>query len=312
MLIPEYMSDHGSFEDYPIIASLREHGLFRIIRPEESIGKKETEELAKALAEIIASGGLDQLTKESRQGVDHSSFGTLSMSRLGYHGDEKLAESIVQELQARGLARDTEDGVSIPMHRTARALILVLLAQILRSQGESMGVTLSPATDQWHFVEALKELISIENSPAPSIGDIVSFDMSMVGVDLAGVPMDEVLDFRRQNYSQHRRYSLSVRNFARELSLMPLEERETVIEQRQEELDEVARAIRSAGRKAWGRPISFAISLAGAAWTLQSGEPTGAAIAATGGGAGFLFSRADKSQEVDVYSYLFSARRSLY
>ena len=165
MLIPEYMSDHGSFEDCPIVASLREHGLFRIIRPEESIGKEETAELAKALAEIIASGGLDPLTKESHRGGDRSSFGSLSMSRLGYYGDEKLAESIVQELKARGLARDTEDGVSIPMHRTARALILVLLAQILRCKGESMGLTLSrcPATDQWRLVEALKEIISTQD-----------------------------------------------------------------------------------------------------------------------------------------------------
>ena len=59
MLIPEYMSDHGSFEDYPVIASLKEHGLFDVVRPEESIGKEETEELAKSLAEIIASGGLN-------------------------------------------------------------------------------------------------------------------------------------------------------------------------------------------------------------------------------------------------------------
>ena len=312
MLIPEYMSDHGRFEDYPIVASLREHGLFHVIRPEKSIGREETEELAKALAEVIASGGLDHLTKESRQGADSSSFGTLSMSRLGYYGDERLAESIVQELRTRGLARDSEDGVSIPIHMTVRALILVLLAQILRSKGESMGLTLSPATDQWRLVEALNELVSTPESSTPSIGDIVTFDMSMIGVDLAGVPIDEVLDFRNQHYSQHRKYSLSVRSFARELSLMPLEERQTVFEQRQEELDDAARAIRSANRKAWGRPISFAIGLAGAAWTLQSGEPTGAAIAATGGVAGFLFSRADKSQEGDVYSYLFSARRSLY
>ncbi len=312
MLIPEYMSDHGNFEDYPIVASLKEHGLFRVIRPEESIGKEETADLAKALSEVIASGGLDHLTKESRQDVDRSSFGSLSMSRLGYYGDEALAKSIVEELKARGLASESEDGVSIPMHRSVRTLILVLLAQILKSKGEGMGLTLSPATDQWRLIEALNEVVSTPDVPASSIGDIVSFDMSMVGVDLAGVPIDEVLDFRNQNYSQHRKYSLGVRSFARELSLMPTEERQVAFEQRQEELDDVAREIRSANRKAWGRPVSFAISLAGAAWTLQSGEPTGASIAAAGGVAGFLFSRADRSQEGGVYSYLFSARRSLH
>lgn len=312
MLIPKYMSDHGKFEDVPIVASLQEHGLFHIIRPEESIGREETKELAKALTEIIASGGLDHLTKGARQGGNLSSFGSLSMSRLGYYGDEKLAESIVQELKARGLAKDSEDGVSIPMHGTVRALILVLLAQILRSKGEGMGLTLSPATDQSRLVEALNEIISKPDSSIPTVGEVVSFDMAMVGVDLAGVPLDEVLDFRNQNYSQHRNYSLSVRRFARELSLTPLEERQAAFEQRQEELDDAARAIRSASRKAWGRPVSFAISLAGAYVAIQGGEIAGGAIAAAGGIAAFLLSMADKEEDAGVYSYIFSARTSLY
>ena len=312
MLVPEYMSDHGSVEDYPIVASLKQHGLFHVVRPEESIGNEETKELAKAFAEIIDSGGLDHLTKESGRRADLSSFGSLSMSRLGYYGDENLAKSIVEELKARGLAQDTEDGVSIPMHRTVRALILVLLAQILRTKGNSMGLTLSPTTDQWRLVEALNEVIAKPDSSAPSIGDVVSFDMAMVGVDLAGIPMDEILDFRNQNYSQHRNYSLSVRRFARELSLMPLDEREAAFEQRQEELDAAARAIRNASRKAWGRPASFAISLAGAGVALQGGEVAAGAITAVGGIAAFLMSLTDNQQDAGVYSYVFSAQRSLY
>ena len=58
--------------------------------------------------------------------------------------------------------------------------------------------------------------------------------------------MDEVLYFRNQNYSGHRNYSLSVRRFARELSLMPVDEREGAFDQRQEELDEATQAIRNA------------------------------------------------------------------
>ena len=312
MLIPEYMSDQGRFDDYPIIASLKEHGLFHVIRPEENVGKKETEKLAEALVEIIASGGLDHLTENSSHGADHSSFGSLSMSRLGYYGDKELADLIVKELKARGLAEDSKDRVSIPMHRTVRALILVLLAQILRSKGESMGLTLSPATDQLRLVEALNEIISNSVTSTSSIGDIVSFDMAMVGTDLSSVPMDEVLDFRNQNYSQHRDYSLSVRHFARELSLMPVEERQSAFAKRQEELDDAAHAIKNANRKAWGKPISFAITLAGAAWTLQSGEPIGAAIAAAGAISGYVLNNTDEVPEVGVYSYLFSARQLHY
>ena len=121
-----------------------------------------------------------------------------------------------------------------------------------------------------------------------------------------------VILVRRQNYSQHRKYSLSIRRFARELSLMPKDERVAAFEQRQEELDDAARAMRSAGRKAWGRPASFAISLAGAGVALQGGEIAGGAIAAAGGVAAFLLSLTDKAQDSGIYSYIFSARRSLY
>ena len=304
MLIPNYMEDHGTFDDYPIISSLKDHGLFHVIRPEKNVGANETKALAEALVEIIASGRLDHL-KDAKC----SSFGSLSMSRLGYYGDKKLADLIFQELKARGLADDSEDGVSIPMHGTVRALILVLLAQILRPKGVDMGMTLSPATDRPCLVDALKEIISKPDASSPSISDIVSFDMAMVGVDLGSVPMEEILDFRQQNYSQHRDYSLSVRKFARELSLMPPEERPVVFEQRQEELDDAVSALKKVNRIAWRKPISFGISFAGAAWTYHSGDPIGAAIAGAGAIFGILPNRSD---EVGVYSYLISAQQALY
>ena len=124
MLIPEYMTDYASPDDYPIIYSLKEHGLFHVIRPEESIGPKETETLAGALVEIIASGRLEHMTRANGKNANRSNFGSLSMSRLGFSGDAELAEFILKELKERDLARDSEDGFSIPMDRTVRALIL--------------------------------------------------------------------------------------------------------------------------------------------------------------------------------------------
>ena len=59
MLVPEYMEDHGSFDDFPIVYSLREHGLFHVIRPELSVGTEETEILVGALVDVIASGRLE-------------------------------------------------------------------------------------------------------------------------------------------------------------------------------------------------------------------------------------------------------------
>ena len=301
VLIPDYMRDHGRLDDQPIVESLREHGLFHVIRPEEHVGEDETKKLAESLIEIIASGSLDHLNRDT-------AFGSLSMSRLGYYGDRDLANFVLEELKERGLARDSEDGVSIPMHATVRGLVLVLLSQVLRHRGESMGVTLSPATDKPRYVEALSETVSGVGASNPSVGDIVSFDMATVGVNLASVPMDEILDFRNQNYSQHRNYVLLLRQFARELSLRPEEERQAVFESRQEELDQAAREIKNANRRAWGKMASFAITLSGAAWNLHEGNVVGAAFA----GAGAIASMASSipaSNEQGVYSYLFSARR---
>ncbi len=309
MLIPEYMEDHGRFADLPIVYSLREHNLFHVIRPEMSVGSEETELLASALVDIIASGRLEFLTTARDENVESFSFGSLSMSRLGFHGDPELARFMLEELKERGLASDSEDGKSIPMHRTVRALILVLLAQILKYKGADMGLTLSPATDQWRLVEALSEIMNDPEDSSPSLGEIVSFDMAMVGVDLGGVPIEEILNFRQQHYTQYRDYSLSVRNFARELSLMPEEERRLSFEQRQEQLDEVAQSLRRLGRAAWKKPVSFSLGLVGAVCSLVGENIMGSVLnlAST-----LLGNQPANENEIGVYSYLFSAPRRPY
>ena len=305
MLIPEYMEDHFRFDDHAIISSLKEHDLFHVIRPEEVVDAEATEALTEALSEIITSGRLDHLTKASDKAARQSDFGSLSMSRLGYLGDENLADSIFQELKSRGLAEDSMDGVSIPMHTTVRSLILVLLAQILRPKGESMGLKLSPATDQKRVVNALNEIISSPDSSSPSVGDIVSFDMAKVGVDLGPIPIDEILDFRKQNYRQHRDYIESVRDFVRELSCIPSDERAVRFEQRQEKLEDLSDGLRKIYSGSWKKRITFGIGLTGAVLTYPS-NPIAAVLSAVSTIVGIV---PDKPKEVDVYSYLFSAKQ---
>jgi hypothetical protein len=134
----------------PIVASpLRELGLLHILEPETLIDKPAIEQLASTMTEIITSGMLDGFAEEG------TAFHELSYSRLGSYGDQGLAQMILEELKARGLARDSEDGVSIPMHPAVRALVLVLLSQILRPKGPDLGLDLSPATDRPELVRAL-------------------------------------------------------------------------------------------------------------------------------------------------------------
>ena len=68
------------------------------------------------------------------------------------------------------------------VHKTVRSLILILLAHILRPQGQKQGLDLSPATDRPKLAEALGELMSISStSTTPAVNDIIAFDTNTAG-----------------------------------------------------------------------------------------------------------------------------------
>lgn len=298
LLVPSYMTDRPEMDDPAIVAGLRAHGLLHILEPEVIVDAIATEKLATSMSDVITSGALDHLASEPTE------FAELSYSRLGGHGDAGLANMIHAELKARGLARDTEDGVSIPMHPMVRSLILVLLSQILRPQGMHLGIDLSPATDRPEIIGALKELLSLPNTP--SAGHVVASDLEFVGVDLGPVPIDEVLGFRREHLDRHRAYARGVRGFVRELSLLGGEDQTAALAERQEELTELAHALSTTASAAWKRPASFALSAAGAAWTFTTGDPIGGILAAGAAMAGYP---SGSPIEVGAYSYLFDAKR---
>ena len=163
LLVPEYMLDRPELIDPSLAIPLREMGLLRLLEPEKMVDAQATAILATQMADIIHSGLLDDLAGEG------GDFHELSMSRLGYMGDSSLAQMIFEELRARGLARDSEDAVSIPMHQNVRNLILVLLAQILQPRGAALGVELLPVTDRPQLVSALTELLSHPDAPSAAI-----------------------------------------------------------------------------------------------------------------------------------------------
>jgi hypothetical protein len=299
ILLPRYLRDKPGRVDPAITAGLEQHGLLEIVEPEVAVDKAATEELARALEAVANSGALDKLNAE-----DDSDFAALSMSRLGFYGDESLAKQIFKALKDRKLARETEDGSSLPMHRQVRSLVLVLLSQILRPYGEKIGATLCPATDVPELVGALGQLLAAQPQAAP--GSVVEFDIAAVSVNLGPVPIDEVLGFRKDNLTAHKLYSASVRKFANELSHMEAREREDAFALRQAELDDMASDLRKKSRKAWRKPASFGLGLAGAAVSLAHGNPIGAALSV---GAGILGYKSEMPRPTGAYSYLFTAQR---
>jgi len=296
ILVPEYKQGEPEALDPVLAAPLREQGLLHYLIADQVVDKAATEQLVTVLTNFIASGAFDSLAQHG------SAFHEISRSRMGFYGDHGLAQMLFEELEARGLARKSQDGVSIPLHPAIRYLILVLLAQILRPRGLSMGLDLSPATDQPRIVRALTEFLELPT--AASAGHVVAFDLQTVSVDLSAVPLDEVLGFRTEHREVHRNYVRSVRAFARELSLMPELDRVAALTDRQRALDDMAHDLRSAANRTWKRPASFALGLAGASWTYATGDPVGAILAA---GALALGGSGSTAKEAGAFSYLFAA-----
>jgi hypothetical protein len=298
LLIPEYKKNEPELSDPHLVAPLREKGLLHYFVADQIVDAEVTKDLAAAVTEFVNSGALDLLDK------DRTGFQELSMSRMGFYGNRELAEALYEQLAARGLALKSQDGVSIPLHRSVRHLILVLLAQIIRTRGVPTNMELSPATDQAQIVRALTEVLGLPI--LPSSGHVVAFDLQTVSVDLNAVPLDEVLSFRAENLAAHRKYARSARQFARELSLMPDAEREASFGDRQNELDDLASDLRRKARSAWRQPASFALGLAGAGWTLATGNPLGALLTASA-----LFAKGPGTVNVDAgaFSYLFAAHQ---
>lgn len=157
-------------------------------------------------------------------------------------------------------------------------------------------------TDRPIAVAALAEMLS--HKVIPTTGSVITFDMATVSVDVGSIPIDEVLDFRKENLAAYRRYSLSVRRFAQDLSKMSDEDRVTAFDLRQAELDDLGADLRKKGRKAWKKPAALAFSLTGAAVSLHAGHPLAAALSLSSGLLGYASS---SKPEMGAYSYLFRA-----
>ena len=301
LLVPNYMKERPEFLDPSIAIPLREQGLLEILEPESLVDKDATLALGDGLAELISAGAFDELASEG------TAFHELSYSRLGGYGDEAIARSILGELKKRGLAHDTEDGVSIPMHPVVRNTVLIFLAQILRGKGPELGVELWPATDRHQVVDSLVEILSLPQ--APSAGHVVSLDLATVGVDLRSEPLDEVLRFREEHGIEFRRYARDVRKTAADLSLLGTDQREAAMKDRLESLADTAELLRQASRDRWKKPAGFGLTLAGAVWAATTGDPWGAVV---GGGLGTALGlAAGEIADAGAFSYLFRAQSSL-
>jgi hypothetical protein len=301
ILLPDYMLGRHRAADPSLVEPLEDKGLLRILHPEWFVDTELTERMTETLVDLITGGAFDHLPADE-------SFAELSMSRMGYGAAEDLARMVYDELEKRGLARPTEDGVSIPMHWRIRAVYLLLLAQLAREAGRRHGFDLHPATNTDGASEVLGSFFNLK--PMPSRGQVVSFDLETVSIDLDAVPLDDVLGFRRENADSYRRYATELRSFALQLSLVDELERDRMLTDRRAAIEEEARELTGRVRKAFKTPnrvTGFGLGLAGAAWLLATAHPVPAAL----GLLGTITRMVPEKNVGTVYSYLFEAHRKL-
>ena len=123
ILLPNYMHGRNTAADPTLAEPLEDRGLLRVLDPNDWVDQEVAGKLAETIIELLANSVFDDLPETEY-------FAEMSQSRIGYGADVKLAKSVVVELQTKGLARPSEDGVSIPLHPDVRTTILVILAQL--------------------------------------------------------------------------------------------------------------------------------------------------------------------------------------
>jgi hypothetical protein len=299
LLVPDYMREQPLESDPVLAQPLAELGLLHRLSPESLVDKRVAEELTEVLDRLINVGSFDNLDP-------HDEMLALSYSRLGGYGSETLADYVIEELRQRGLAGDSQDGVSVPLHREVRSVVLAILPQLIKSSIENQGLALQPATSRPEFVRAL---LGVLNKPIlPSPASVVSADLQEVAIDLSTIPLDEVLDFRRQHGSEYRAYARDLRRLIRELSPLQQNERDEALADRREalrdEADRLARLTKASWRSNFG---SFLLAVGGGSASLAVGDPVGGTVNA----ASALYGVGRRTDPGTAYTYLFQAQSEL-
>jgi hypothetical protein len=82
-----------------------------------------------------------------------------------------------------------------------------------------MRFNLLPTTDVPQLAESLVSLL--KKPTMPSADHVIALDLEALGVDLGSVPIDEILDCRRENRDAYRKYARQLRLTLHDLCLMP-------------------------------------------------------------------------------------------
>ena len=296
ILLPDYMHGRHTSADPVLAAPLEERGLLRVLEPKEWLDQEMIDLLGEVVIGLIADGAFDELPKKTH-------FHELSWSRMGYGVDVEMAQFLVDELKSRGLAKPSEDGVSVPLHPDVRTIILVILGQLSRIAGQKQGITIHPASNDFSAIQDLVQAFSMESMPSRE--NIIQLDLEPVTFDLASIPLDEVLQFRAEHRTAYQTYAKNLRRFMFELaSVDDAKERHELLIQRRQEVADASHDIQETTRLAFRKNLSsWSLGIAGAGWAASTGDPIGLALTVLGIAPSMLSD--GREEMVGAYSYVF-------
>lgn len=302
ILLPDYMRGRHTAADPSLVEPLEDLKLLQVLEPKEWVDQEVTEQLASVVVDLLTSGAFDDLP--DARGIFHE----LSYSRMGYGADVELGEMLVEELQSRGLATPSEDGVSVPLHPMVRTTILVILGQLARVAGTRWQMDVHPATNDYRAVGDL--VGTLARDPFPSAGHVVALDLEPVSLELGLVPLDEVLSFRLEHQEAHKAYRRDLQRFLFELAdIEGVAQRERLLLERREELSDAAHELQRKARRAFRKNLAgWSFGMAGAAWAVGAQDPLGLVLAAAGLGSTAVPAKKDAAA---AYSYVFEVERGL-
>jgi hypothetical protein len=282
---------------------LQEAGLLHILDPDDVIDH----DIANALTEFV----LEIATSDERELLrDPDSGQSQALLRNRWIRPRKLtrqeraaSEMVWEEMKRRGYVSRIRRDSSIYLSSHAWAAILAFLAQALRPAGRSLGLDLLPATDNPSLVSGFRDLLDhARRDPAISMADVVAFDLEQVALDLSGVPITDLLEFRQQHGGEYQRYVSNARTFAQQVASTPKTDRAAVLRDRRNELAAEADQLVHIARTWWRQPVaSVSVGLAGAVLAGAHGDWSAAALSLLSG----IVGSAGRPDTTSAYSYLF-------
>jgi len=288
--------------DPELVGPLLDSRLLHLLEPSEVITADAVAVMAESVRQFI--------DRAPHLDTDSRPFRTLGSPTLGMEADAEIAAALIAQLSTRGLIQEWENK-RYQVHPLIHGLILCIWAQTLRAPGRALGLELLPTTDNTRVVDGLMSYLRIA-TPTHYKPALLELDLQVVLPSLESVPLDEVLDFRKQHGAEYRAYQRSLNQAVVQLTAADPRERKQLIVDRQRALLDTRNHLRKEATLAFKLKTGAAPFLLGIVGGTVGGASSdvGGALAGAGGGllAGvgtLLNSRAGSTE----FSYLFQVQR---